>query len=153
MARFFQAFDDEGFASGATPYDEHWGRFLSTHIIVPVRIGGLLTQAIVDTGASWCIFDPEIIRQIGFQEAEWYDADQTMLPIRGQYMSGKLLNLPVSLIAEYGASLEINATIFVPEWNPEVSWPNPNFVGLDGLLNAMKYAVDSTEKMFYFGVA
>lgn len=125
--------------------------FLSSHIVVPVLVSGLLTQAIVDTGSTWCIFDPELIRQIDISEDEWYDLGQA-LPIRGQLMSGKLVNLPISFVAERGSDIEINAKVFVPEWYPETSWPYPNFLGLDGLLNATRYAIDPTEKMFYFGV-
>jgi len=37
MARFFPMLNEEGFASGATTYDEQLpgGRFTSSHIIVP----------------------------------------------------------------------------------------------------------------------
>jgi hypothetical protein len=47
-----------------------------------------------------------------------------------------------------GRSLEIEATIFVPQLRTGESWPHPNFIGLDGFLNRIRIAIDPDENTF-----
>jgi hypothetical protein len=50
-----------------------------------------------------------------------------------------------------GDDLEIPATVFVPTIPPGETWLHPNFLGLTGLLDRIRFAVDPAENTFYFG--
>jgi len=52
----------------------------------------------------------------------------------------------VTILAEDGGSLEVEATVFVPD-----CWPEPNFIGYQGLLERCCFAVDPLRRLFYFG--
>jgi len=45
----------------------------------------------------------------------------------------------------------VQATFFIPALLPGESWNFPNFLGLDGFLNRIRFAVDPAENIFYFG--
>ena len=59
----------------------------------------------------------------------------------------------IGLEAERGESLDIEATVFVPILPPGETWLHPNFIGLDGFLNRIRFAIDPEENAFYFGSA
>ncbi len=59
---------------------------------------------------------------------------------------GALYRLPVRIHADEGESLEVEATVFL---SPD--WPGPNFVGYQGLLQRIRFAVDPETNLFYFG--
>ena len=75
------------------------------------------------------------------------------LSIRGISYIGKLVRVKIGLRAERGGDdLDVDATVFVPKLRPGVVWPHPNFIGLDGFLNRIRFAVDPSENTFYFGL-
>ncbi len=49
------------------------------------------------------------------------------------------------------ANLSLDATAFVPQLHPEQTWPLPTFVGLAGMLQRLRFAVDPVDSKFYFG--
>jgi len=51
-----------------------------------------------------------------------------------------------------GQDLEIEATVFVPTLPPGETWRHPNFIGLSGFLERIRFAVDPEENAFYFGL-
>lgn len=55
--------------------------------------------------------------------------------------------------SEEGNSLEFETTVFVPILPAGVIWDRPNFIGLNNFVNRMRFAVDATENVFYFGLA
>ena len=55
------------------------------------------------------------------------------------------------LEASLGEDLDVDATVFVPRLEPGDIWNYPNFIGWDGFLNRIKFAIDPTESAFYFG--
>jgi hypothetical protein len=57
------------------------------------------------------------------------------------------------LQADVGQNLAIPATVFIPELEPGQVWNLPNFIGLKGLLERVRFAVDASENGFYFGPA
>jgi hypothetical protein len=61
MAQFDTLLIDGGFAIGSTDYDEHYPNdWHNTRIVVTVLAGGYAVPMIVDTGAPWCVLDPEL---------------------------------------------------------------------------------------------
>ena len=56
-APYFTLLHEGGFATGATRYSDTFGH--RSCINVSVSIAGMTISAILDTGAEWCIIDPE----------------------------------------------------------------------------------------------
>ncbi len=153
MAQFSPLLISGDFAQGVTRYRDHYpGEAELARMVLPVTVEGrLIVHAVVDTGAPWCILAPEIIRQIGMTAQINYEADRRLL-LRGIWYEGRLLRMRLGLQAENaGDDLEVEATVFVPTLALEEIWLHPNFIGLDGFLNRIRFAVDPTENAFYFG--
>jgi hypothetical protein len=47
--------------------------------------------------------------------------------------------------------LDIEATVFIPNLSVDEEWLYPNFIGLDGFLNRIRFAVDPASNLFFFG--
>jgi hypothetical protein len=154
MARFDALLIEHGFAVGSTPFedrypgDEHNARIVLT--VTPED--GPSTPMIVDTGAPWCILGPELAEAWGTTFHEIYRPSER-LNIRGISYTGRLVRATIVLKATSGEDLALEATIFIPDVEPGETWNLPNFLGLDGLLNRIRFAVDPTENVFYFGPA
>ncbi len=152
MARFSQWLVSGEFASGVIYYqDSYPGQEQSARIVFPIVVAQtvpLLT--IIDTGAPWCILDPTMMSDLGLIREENYLSETTIV-IRGIYYQGRLQRTDITLPADEGENLDIEATVFVPRLAPDESWVHPNFIGLDGLLNRIRFAVDPAENAFYFG--
>ena len=153
MARFTQLLLSGGFASAMTRYTDHYpGDEKLARIVVPLRLQNVRYQvlAVVDTGTPWCILDPEIAERVHVsQRAEFLFEDT--LRIRGDKFHGKLFRMGMSLQIEQGQGFEVDATVFVPILLAGQLWPYPNFLGLDGFLERIRFAVDPEERAFYFG--
>ncbi|MFL6235648.1 MAG: hypothetical protein ACJ76N_21100 [Thermoanaerobaculia bacterium] len=59
---------------------------------------------------------------------------------------GDLYRVPLFFEALDGEALDIEATVFVSP-----SWPGENFLGYEGLLQRIRFAVDPEVNLFYFG--
>jgi hypothetical protein len=155
MARFLDLLRDGQFATGVTAYDDHYpGDEANARIVVVISLEGqLTTQAIVDTGAPWCVLNPQIADEILSQDALLYEPE-TKLKIRGISYAGRLCRMRIGLRSKQaGEDLEVDATVFVPKLRAGESWRHPNFLGLSGFLERMCFAVDPAESAFYFGPA
>jgi hypothetical protein len=102
--------------------------------------------ALLDTGATWTIFDEPIARELGLLEAGDMESEQATLSTRFGTFTGQVVRTPVMLPAEEGESLLIDATIFV---SPE--WTFGNFLGYQGFLERLRFAVDPNNQHFFFG--
>jgi hypothetical protein len=100
--------------------------------------------AVVDTAAPWCIFEPAVGNLLTqrFSPAE----EGVVLNTRLGTLEGSLYRIPVFLPANEGKSLEVEATVFL---SPD--WRGPNFIGYQGLLQRIRFAVDPEVNLFYFG--
>lgn len=143
------------FAQGFCYYADGWqsdsnSRLVTTAIFA--NLAGLLveTTVIVDTGALWCILSPD---DFGPLVGEYgpLEAFVVSLNVRGIRYTGQIYRVPLTLIADEGADLTADATVFVPELYPDETWPHPNFIGLEGFLSRIRFAVDPTQNLFYFG--
>ncbi len=153
MGQFDQPLFASGFASGLVYYEDQYpGQDPTARIILTVTVAGLHTvPAIADTGAPWCLLDADILVEI---EPEQVDSLPTeRLAIRGMSYQGRLTRLIVSLRADVGEDVDLEATVFVPILKPGETWNVPNFIWLQGLLSRIRFAVDPTENVFYFGPA
>jgi hypothetical protein len=107
-------------------------------------------KMIMDTGAPWCILDPELAETWDLA-SDANDAPITNLNIRGEVRWGRLIRINIILRATHGENLKVEATFFVPFLDPDEAWNYPNFLGLSGFLDRFRYAVDASENAFYFG--
>lgn len=151
MASFTQPLFESGFIVGATHYLDLYPGHSDARIVLLVSLAGRLTiEAVVDTGAPWCILDPNLAELIHDQIAG-EEATFTALAIRGVVYTGRLIRMRVGVQVDVGESPEIEATIFVPALDSDEPWTLPNFLGLSGFLERIRFAVDPAERMFYFG--
>ena len=152
MAQFSQLLISGGFATGVIRYRDYYpGQDQAARIVLPVVIAGRWpVPVIADTGAPWCIFNPEMIIDLDFSGAANY-APEIVLTVRGIGYPGRLLRMDITLPADEGENFDIDATVFVPLLSSGETWPHPNFIGLDGFLNRIRFAVDPAENAFYFG--
>ena len=140
----------EPFAVGAAKYLADWpdgpGQ---SRIIVRVGLSGLGPPilALIDTGAPWCLFHRDIAESAGLLDG--HGEVVTMHTARG-LARGRLERAVVTLLAdsEYAASLAVDATVLV-----DPDWLGPSFIGYNGLLERIRFAVDprAEESRFYFG--
>jgi hypothetical protein len=119
-------------------------------IILPVQIGEQLTSAFVDTGGAFFICDPNLVDELHIDPKE--ALDETVLRIRGVRYDGRLYRLQVTLQAEEGDPLSVDATVFIPELRPNQPWELSSIIGLTGFLERIRFAVDPADDRFYFGV-
>jgi hypothetical protein len=121
---------------------------MTNRIILPVEIEGHRTTAVIDTGAPYVICEPRLARLEGFDLVE--PLERITMLIRGMYLPGSIIRLSVTLMAERGDDLTVDATAFVPE--QEERWENlPSFIGLSGFLERIRFALDPSTDTFYFG--
>ncbi|MGH7599035.1 MAG: hypothetical protein ACREOI_21985 [bacterium] len=152
MARFDQILFDSGFVTGSTRYDDHYqgdekqNRIVLT--ITPEKAKYPPIKMIVDTGAPWCILDPDLAEAWDLTSGA-DDAPITNLNIRGEAHRGRLTRANIILEATNGEDLTVEATFFVPE--ADEVWSYPNFLGLSGFLDRIRFAVDASDNAFYFG--
>lgn len=141
-----------GFATGQVKFMDRYRDDLNTRIVIPVTVAQTnRITAIVDTGAPFCILDPE--------EADSFELPSPIrdftLHVRRTSYTGKLYPLSLTFIPpsqEDGISETLEATFFIPILQPGERWMHPNFIGLDGCLLRMRFAVDPEENFFYYGV-
>lgn len=114
-------------------------------IYVPIRPAdlGATLLALLDTGSAWSILQADVAAEIGL-----FDRDgnpMTMKTRLGEYR-GKLVRTVITLLAEEGQSLEVDATVFV-----STEWTAGNFIGYAGLLERVHIALEPERNNFYFG--
>jgi hypothetical protein len=143
--------DGRSFAQGACPYLDHL-TIESEHtprIFVPVRIDNFQTMTAVDTGGDFLLCDPGIADILGL------DPDGAVkfgpVVLRQKKFHGTLHRADVTLEAEQGKSLKLDATVLVPRLEPYDVWDLPSFMGLRGCLERIRFAVDPSTNTFYFG--
>jgi len=99
----------------------------------------------------WCIIGPQEISRLDPKDVVYLD--EYGLQVRGSTYRGKLYRMPVTFNNESGEGTDVTveATVFVPTLREHEEWLHPNFIGLDGALHRLRFAVDPAENAFYFG--
>lgn len=145
--------DGEPFATGAAPYAYRPAAPAETtpRIILTVRIGSNETSAFVDTGGVYLLCSPEIVPHLNLDPDQALSAERLLW--RNHQLSGKLYRVQLTLLAEQGHSLAIEATAFVPDRTAEVEWSAdfPSILGMSYCLERIRFAVDPASDTFYFG--
>ncbi|HXV78288.1 MAG TPA: hypothetical protein VEG60_00265 [Candidatus Binatia bacterium] len=104
---------------------------------------GFPVLAQLDTGCPWSILKPEIAQAINLMDEEGHPQS---LSTRLGLVSGQLKRTSITIIADDGNSMDVEATVFV-----SADWRAGNFLGYGGLLERVRFAVDPQENLFYFG--
>jgi hypothetical protein len=99
----------------------------------------------LDTAADWSVINTEIAEDLGLFGIE---GESIALSTRFGTIAGHLVPAAMTLIADDGDSLRIDATVFVSS-----DWPRRagTFLGYSGLLERIRFAVDPQKNDFFFG--
>jgi hypothetical protein len=145
--------DGETFAVGAVKYiyGPATSNETTNRIKLPIAFEiekSIVVLAVLDTGAPYPILDPAIAKAIGFTPE--LTLDRISMGIRGMILEGSLIRLNITLEAEQGQNLTVDATTFIPD--SELAWGHfPCFIGLSGFLERIRFAIDPNTDTFYFG--
>jgi hypothetical protein len=115
-------------------------------ITVACRVGSLpgRTYALLDTAGEWCVLTPAQATELGLEPGA--DLPPAVLSTRFGAIRGRIERLPVTLLAQEGEDLTLDATWFVSE-----DWPGPPVIGWKGCLERLRFALDPDDESFYFG--
>ena len=141
-----ERWDGSVFATGRAAYLDRdpSGRSQAARIHVNVRFDeDLLILAVLDTGAEWSVVETEIANALGLLEQ---DGEAVTLSSRLGQHDGKLVRVSAELVAEEGDSIQVESTVFVCD-----TWPAGTFVGYNGLLERVRFAVDPDSNVVFFG--
>lgn len=138
--------DGEPFTTGECNYlDTGETNEQTAKIYVRLRTVDLTLTAQLDTGSAWSVLRRELVEDLGLI-SNGEPPGQVPLVTRFGTITGDLVRVPVTLLADKGESLDFEATVFV---SPD--WPGGNFIGYGGLLQHIRFAVDPELNLFYFG--
>jgi len=119
----------------------------SARVYVRVSVPGMHETflALLDTGAEWSVLDREIAEAVGIADAE---GEIINLRHKDGATRGKLVRTTVTMIADEGGGLDVEATVFVPD----DAWPGGrNFIGYSGFLEKIRIALDPQQNQVFFG--
>jgi hypothetical protein len=141
--------DGNAFATGEARFGSRPAHPIDrlTRIHVQVQIGTLRADAVVDTGGAYLVLDPVVAARLVLGPAVHNDR----LVIRGFVVPGTVHRIPVTIPAEAGDPVSFEATAFVPELGPEEPWPLPSYLGWQGCLDRIRFAIDPGDERVYFG--
>lgn len=141
----------EPFATGEAPWDARFALADDrlTRLFVQVEVEGQPTSAVVDTGGACFILNPSIAADLPLGRSTIVSRDR--LVVRGVSYSGTMHRVPVTLLATAGEPLTFEATAFVPELEHGETWPLPSYLGWQGCLDRIRFAVDPADEVVYFG--
>jgi hypothetical protein len=121
----------------------------SPRIFIQVEIEGFQTEAFLDTGSPYVICDPIIAENLSLDLTHGEKIEKFI--IRGNTIEGYLHRMNITILAEEGQGLPVDATVFVPNLSSQ-DWGNfPSIIGLSGFLERIRFAIDPLEDRFYFG--
>jgi hypothetical protein len=148
---FPEIIGEDKFAIGRLKYWDTYGSEPTARIVLDATFEDVVTTpAILDTGAPWCILNPEDAAPLKIETRA--DCEPTTpLWVRGMLYSGVICRIPLTLQADVGESLTLEASVFIPTLKRGEYWTHPNFLGLSGFLNRIRFAVDPKQNHFYFG--
>jgi hypothetical protein len=104
---------------------------------------------IVDTGGAYFVCDPMTANLMQLSHRESIGTND--LIIRGYRYRGDLYRTRIQFVASKGESFDLDVTAFVPRLPPGDEWHFPSFLGLQGCLEFIRFAVDPATNTFFFG--
>jgi hypothetical protein len=139
--------DGADFATGRARFFDEDANALEGTAKIFVKIEpsnlGFAVLAQLDTGCAWSILKPEIAEAMQLMNEE---GQPERLRIRFGNIDGQLKRINITILADDGNCIELEATVFIP-----TEWTGGNFLGYGGLLERVRFAVDPQENFFYFG--
>jgi len=110
--------------------------------IEPEAFGDIIL-AQLDTGSPWLILHAEIAAAMSL-----LDGEGPLVPLRTitGLFQGRLERTLVTILADEGESIQIEATAFVSP-----GWTAGTFRGYTGFLERLRFTVDPSDNSFYFG--
>ncbi len=145
--------DESVFATGAVTYNDTPELALSTQVVLQVEIGGLLTEAFVDTDSQYVVLTPDLSDAIGLNPEDAFFDDR--IRISGILVNGRVHPVEVHLLADEGKgeSLSLQAYAFVVDEDAPIftnDLPSSS-IGFTGCLESVCFAIDGGRRLFYFG--
>jgi len=140
--------DGNRFTSGVATYYETDPSLGSdqTSVHIQISVNGteqIVTSARVDPATPWVILNAELNDLLGLRANRNNDIElHTLAGVK----RGSLERFPITVSAENGLPLEIEATLFVCN-----DWARGNFLGYSGFLQRFRFAIDPTSCHFHFG--
>jgi hypothetical protein len=117
----------------------------SPKIYIKIEPGDLGSPVLaqLDTGAPWSILEVQIAEEVGL-----FGGQGQPIPLQTRFgrIDGYLERTKITILADEGDSVDIEATVFVSK-----EWPAGSFLGYAGLLERVRFAVDPQQNFFYFG--
>lgn len=115
-------------------------------IYVKVALATLqeMILAQLDTGAPWTILGPSLANALGLLGGQ---GEEVTLSTRMGKLTGRLERTTLTLIADMGDDLEVETTVFASDRVPE----GLNFIGYNGMLDHIRFALDPSSNAFFFG--
>lgn len=79
--------------------------------------------------------------------------DEDTVNLRGSSVTGRLCRLLLRIQAEEGTSIELEVTTLIPRDTREDQWIEqlPCYLGWQGCLERLRFAIDPNTDTFYFG--
>lgn len=140
----------ESFATGAIRYEYRpvTENETTNRLLLQVDVENVLAEAVIDTGAPYSIIAPRVARIAGLYRVD--PLERITMLVRGMRLEGGTIRLNMTLPADLGEELTVDATAFIPD--VEEYWGEfPSFICQNAFLDRIRYAVDSSTDMFYFG--
>jgi predicted aspartyl protease len=119
----------------------------SPRINIQIEVEGNRLSAVIDTGAPYLVCGQQTADALRIPDSG--ALEEIVLSTRKGRLKGKLYRVAVTVLAADGESIELEATVFVPDndsWDDE-----PLFLGLLNCLDRLRFAVDPVDEVFYFG--
>ncbi len=115
-------------------------------IYVKFRPAGvpIVFWALLDTGAHFCLLNEEVAGLV--QSRLTQGLGLFRVKTAHGLVQGQLYRHPITLPADVGESLDIDATIFVPP-----GWQGPCILGYAGVLDRVVFMVNPWGNLFCFG--
>ncbi len=140
--------DYEAFGEGSARYfDGYPGvREAQPRIYAKFRPAGCEASflALLDTGAHYCILNTTAVELVREQLADNLGAFAVQTA-RG-LVRGDLYRHTITLVAQEGESLDLDAIVFVPP-----DWEAPCYLGYAGVLQHARFAIEPRHNRFCFG--
>jgi hypothetical protein len=137
----------ESFTAGRSQFRDQPPSSLepTAKIFVQVELVNIETTILaqVDTGAAYSTLETEMAEALDILDGEGHAVtlDTRLGPVKG-----RLERVPITLVADEGESLDIEAVFFVSR-----DWTGKTFLGYTGLLDHIRIALDPPVNLFYFG--
>jgi len=137
----------EVFAAGFSRFQDQapGAAELTAKVYVKIDLNDIETTLLaqLDTGAAYSTLASQVAEALNLLDG---DGQQVTLSARGGTYRGRLERVPITLVADEGEALDIEAVFFVSR-----EWPGRTFLGYTGLLDHIRMAIDPRANLFYFG--